>query len=101
MLQKNREESIAPQRRRGRRDMKTTKRNWAFLCVLCAAAVQLFFGCDSKQSAPAPSGGAPAKFSLQLNWKPEPQFGGFYAAKEIGAYAKQNLDVEVVPGGVG
>jgi NitT/TauT family transport system substrate-binding protein len=32
---------------------------------------------------------------------PEPQFGGFYAARESGAFKKQSLDVEVVPGGVG
>jgi NitT/TauT family transport system substrate-binding protein len=36
---------------------------------------------------------------LQLNWKPEPQFGGFYAAKEIAP--KHGLEIEVVPGGVG
>lgn len=38
---------------------------------------------------------------LALNWKPEPEFGGFYAAERIGAYAKQNLTVEIVPGGSG
>jgi NitT/TauT family transport system substrate-binding protein len=38
---------------------------------------------------------------LQLNWKPEPQFGGFYSAKDKGFFAKHGLDVEVVPGGSG
>ncbi len=37
------------------------------------------------------------KVTLQLNWKPEPQFGGFYAAD----YKAQGLDVEVRPGGAG
>jgi len=32
-----------------------------------------------------------------LNWKPDPQFGGFYAAP----YQKQGLDVEILPGGAG
>ncbi|MGH9592429.1 MAG: ABC transporter substrate-binding protein, partial [Bryobacteraceae bacterium] len=32
-----------------------------------------------------------------LNWKPDPQFGGFYAAP----YAKHGLDVEILPGGAG
>ena len=41
----------------------------------------------------------PIKF--QLNWKPEPQFGGFYAAQEKGAFAKRGLEVEIVPGGSG
>src|SRR5262245_43864237 len=35
--------------------------------------------------------------TLQLNWKPEPQFGGFYAAD----YAKLGLKVNVTPGGAG
>ena len=34
---------------------------------------------------------------LALNWKPEPEFGGFYAAP----YAKHGLDVEILPGGSG
>jgi NitT/TauT family transport system substrate-binding protein len=57
----------------------------------------LFIGCDSKSNSQPQK----PKITLQLNWKPEPQFGGFYAAKEIGAFTKHNLDVEVIPGGVG
>jgi NitT/TauT family transport system substrate-binding protein len=36
-----------------------------------------------------------------LNWKPEPQFGGFYAIKETGADAKHKLNLTIVAGGVG
>jgi NitT/TauT family transport system substrate-binding protein len=63
-------------------------------------AFTLFFliGCESKETS---SGSTTSKVTLQLNWKPEPQFGGFYAAQEIGAFKKHNLDVEIVPGGVG
>jgi NitT/TauT family transport system substrate-binding protein len=43
--------------------------------------------------------GALSSVQLQLNWKPEPQFGGFYAAHIVGAYAKHGLEVEVRPGG--
>src|SRR6185436_12592416 len=39
----------------------------------------------------------PSKIRLALNWKPDPQFGGFYAAP----YQKHGLDVEVLPGGAG
>ncbi len=39
------------------------------------------------------------KLTLQLNWKPEPQFGGFYAAQVIGAYAKHGLNVDIRQGG--
>jgi NitT/TauT family transport system substrate-binding protein len=37
------------------------------------------------------------KIRLALNWKPDPQFGGFYAAP----YSKHDLDVEILPGGAG
>jgi NitT/TauT family transport system substrate-binding protein len=38
---------------------------------------------------------------LALNWKPEPQFGGFYAAQVHGDYREQKLDVEIIEGGSG
>lgn len=34
---------------------------------------------------------------LALNWKPEPEFGGFYAAP----YSKHGLEVDILPGGSG
>ena len=37
------------------------------------------------------------KTRLALNWKPDPQFGGFYAAP----YLKHGLDIEILPGGAG
>lgn len=45
---------------------------------------------------------APAtKIKLALNWKAEPQFGGFYAAKLNGEFQKRGLDVEILEGGSG
>jgi NitT/TauT family transport system substrate-binding protein len=41
--------------------------------------------------------GKAKKIRLALNWKPDPEFGGFYAAD----YAKHGLDVEILPGGAG
>ncbi len=38
---------------------------------------------------------------LVLNWKPEAEFGGFYAAEISGAFEKEKLKVEIIPGGVG
>ncbi|WP_434041836.1 MULTISPECIES: ABC transporter substrate-binding protein [Sorangium] len=64
-------------------------------------------GRSSAASAPgsapaAPAQGAPAaKVKLALNWVPEPEFGGFYAAREAGAFAKEGLDVEILGGGAG
>jgi NitT/TauT family transport system substrate-binding protein len=41
--------------------------------------------------------GKTSKTRLALNWKPDPQFGGFYAAP----YQKHNLDIDILPGGAG
>jgi NitT/TauT family transport system substrate-binding protein len=49
----------------------------------------------------APATPSPTKVKLALNWKAEPQFGGFYAAKLDGAFKKHNLDVEIIEGGSG
>ena len=41
--------------------------------------------------------GSSSKIRLALNWKPDPQFGGFYAAP----FKEAKLDVEILPGGAG
>src|SRR5262249_50276915 len=41
------------------------------------------------------------KVKLALNWVPEPEFGGVFAAKQSGTFAKNGLDVEIQPGGAG
>ncbi len=38
---------------------------------------------------------------LALNWKPEPEFGGFYEALIGGAYERSGLKVTILPGGAG
>lgn len=38
---------------------------------------------------------------LGLNWKPEPQFGGFYQAEVDGTYKNYGLQVQILPGGSG
>jgi NitT/TauT family transport system substrate-binding protein len=38
---------------------------------------------------------------MALNWKPEPQFGGFYTAQVEGHYQKNGLDVKIIEGGSG
>lgn len=44
---------------------------------------------------------AETKLKLALNWKPEPQFGGFYAAELNKHYKTSGLSVEIEPGGAG
>lgn len=41
------------------------------------------------------------KTNLALNWKPEPEFGGFYAAQLGGSFKRKGLEVEIMPGGSG
>lgn len=40
-------------------------------------------------------------FKLALNWKPEPQFGGFYNAQLNGHFKKEGLSAEILEGGAG
>ena len=44
---------------------------------------------------------APVAVTVQLNWFPEPEFGGIYEAKEAGTYDKAGLDVQILAGGAG
>ena len=41
------------------------------------------------------------KVTLQLNWFPEAEHGGYYAALVHGFFAAEGLDVEIIPGGPG
>jgi NitT/TauT family transport system substrate-binding protein len=61
-------------------------------------------GCDggSRPAAPPPPGdgsGGPRRVRLLLNWFPEAEHGGFYAAQVHGYYREAGLEVEIVPGG--
>jgi len=67
---------------------------------LCLLALVLATGCSKKESEGAPANGA-QKVKLVLNWVPEPEFGGFYAARDGGAYGKEGLSVEIIGGGAG
>lgn len=44
---------------------------------------------------------APSSVRLALNWKAEPEFGGFYDASLRGLYQKAGIDLKILPGGVG
>ncbi len=70
----------------------------AALCLALVLAGAL--GCR-KPAATSPEAAAPAKVTLALNWVPEPEFGGFYAAREAGDFKQRGLDVEILGGGAG
>lgn len=66
-------------------------------CSLLALLALTLIGCREGDSAAGESAGK--RITLQLNWKPEPQFGGFYAAEVLELYRKHGLNVTIVPGG--
>ena len=39
------------------------------------------------------------KVRVVLQWVPQSQFAGYYAALKEGFYEQENLDVEIIPGG--
>ena len=67
------------------------------LLMLTLAGIQ---GCSKSATGPD-STPAAAPLTLQLNWKPEPEFGGFYTAQLEGLYKNYGLKVDVRPGGPG
>jgi NitT/TauT family transport system substrate-binding protein len=80
---------------------------------LAVAATQAGCGTSPGKSNPADTTGASAKsasegnslaaaltgVTLQLNWFPEAEHGGFYAALVHGYYREAGLDVKILPGG--
>ena len=69
--------------------------------LLWAVVLAALIGCSSSDSAPnsPEADGALRPVTLQLNWYPEAEHGGFYAALENGYYREAGLDVRILPGG--
>lgn len=44
---------------------------------------------------------APFKITVQLDWVPEPEHGGFYQAQAKGFFREEGLEIVLVPGGPG
>ena len=59
-------------------------------CLLLVCCI----GCNPK---PAASGLFP--ITLQTDWYPQPEMGGFYQAQLQGLYKAEGLDVTIAPGG--
>jgi NitT/TauT family transport system substrate-binding protein len=81
-----------------------TFRSGLFACVALALSL-LVAACGEREGASsAPGSASPAspaplqRIRLQLNWVPEPEFGGIYAAIQDGLYRDAGLDVEVIKG---
>jgi NitT/TauT family transport system substrate-binding protein len=68
------------------------------VAALCFAEASLG---GAKSSHTAPAAKSTEKVRLALNWKPEPQFGGFYAARLTDVDKKNGIEFDLVPGGAG
>ena len=71
-----------------------------FATVFLFASVLALFAPSAVVSA-SPARASLLKVPLALNWKPEPQFGGFYAAHIISADKKNEIQLDILPGGAG
>ena len=74
----------------------------ASLATLALLGIIAVAGCsgDTTKDADSQAGG-PRTVKLALNWFPEPEHGGFYAALLEGDFAAEGLEVEIIPGGPG
>ena len=73
-------------------------RRLAGVAVAAAATAALLAGCSTSSSTPAATGGTQT-INFQTSWIPLVQFGGSYVAAKEGYYAKQGVDVNILPGG--
>lgn len=63
--------------------------------VFAAALIVLVFcGCHDR---PSTTTGGLAPLRLQLDWYPQPEHGGFFAAQILGYYKAEGLDVSLTP----
>lgn len=72
----------------------------AAMVLVSMAILASLAGCGGQGNvAHQPTTGEADQVTLQLNWFPEVEHGGFYAAKLCGFYEDEGLDVKIVPGG--
>lgn len=65
------------------------------LIILLLAGLFLI-GCDNRSSdSSSTRSGDVSAVKLILNWKPEPEFGGFYEARDQGLFKKHGLEVTI------
>jgi NitT/TauT family transport system substrate-binding protein len=56
-------------------------------------------GTPPSGTAPATASGEMDAVSLQLQWAPQAQFAGYFAARDEGFYADEGLEVDILDGG--
>lgn len=64
------------------------------IALLFSFIAAILAGCHGGQRA---ASGGLTPVSLQLDWYPQPEHGGFYTAQMLGYYKAEGLDVTIVP----
>jgi NitT/TauT family transport system substrate-binding protein len=67
--------------------------HWRRLSVCVAAICLVLAGCNRHRA------GGLTQVTLQTDWYPQPEHGGFYDAQIRGYYKQEGLDVTILPGG--
>ncbi len=70
------------------------------IAMFLTCCLTLIGGCNKGGDSTSTSSGSPS-VQLTLDWKPEPEFGGFYAAQQDGAFSKHAIDVKIQAAGEG
>ncbi|MGH3025163.1 MAG: ABC transporter substrate-binding protein, partial [Gaiellaceae bacterium] len=73
-------------------------KRWAVVALL-AAALAAVTGTAISGSASASTTASLTKVSIQLQWVPQAQFAGYFAALDLGYYKAAGLDVKLLNGG--
>ena len=74
-------------------------RPWLVLLIVCARSAPSGAVADSHDQAGDATADKLERVTLQLNWYPEAEHGGYYAALVAGYYRDAGLDVQILPGG--
>jgi NitT/TauT family transport system substrate-binding protein len=74
------------------------KRSRIWLSAAVTSALVLT-ACGTSSGGSGDGGGETASVSLQLQWAPQAQFAGYFAAQELGYYEEEGLDVTIIDGG--
>ena len=73
-----------------------SRRDWLRLAGSAGLTGMLSAGCGGPAT---PQPGSTPQLTLQLNWIPDAQHGGFFAARELGLFRRNGLEVQIQPGG--
>ena len=79
--------------------MKRT-RNWLSVAVIATFVLAACGTAEQSTDAGGGNGdGEAAAVELQLQWAPQAQFAGYFAAQELGYYEDEGIDLTIVDGG--